>query len=146
MSVFPERFASSPRDASPFFSDLLSCGVMSPCAGHEDNELNLHDFVVRNRPATFFVRAAGLSMVDAGINDGAILVVDRSLNAEHGSIVVALIDGEFTVKILQTFPELMLMPANPAFKPIPVNPDTLEIWGVVTFGSFERKKEVVIII
>ena len=137
MSVFPERFASPPRDTTPFFSDLLSCGVMSPCAGHEDNELNLHDFVVRNRPATFFVRASGLSMVDAGINDGAILVVDRSLTAEHGSIVVALVDGEFTVKILQTFPKLMLMPSTPAFKPIPVNPDTLEIWGVVTFALNE---------
>ncbi|MBX8881655.1 translesion error-prone DNA polymerase V autoproteolytic subunit [Enterobacter ludwigii] len=93
-----------------------------------------HEYVVRNRPSTFFVRAAGLSMINAGINDGAILVVDRSLTARHGSIVVALVDGEFTVKILHTYPELLLMPSNPAYKPIRVNPESLEIWGVVTFA------------
>ncbi|MBT1135922.1 S24 family peptidase, partial [Pseudomonas sp. PAH14] len=57
-----------------------------------------------------------------------------SLTARHGSIVVALVDGEFTVKILHTYPELLLMPSNPAYKPIRVNPESLEIWGVVTFA------------
>ena len=134
MSVILEHISNKPYEMAPFFSDLLSCGVMSPCAGHEDNELNLHEYVVRNRPSTFFVRAAGLSMINAGINDGAILVVDRSLTARHGSIVVALVGGEFTVKILHTYPELLLMPSNPAYKPIRVNPESLEIWGVVTFA------------
>ncbi|ENH3410728.1 translesion error-prone DNA polymerase V autoproteolytic subunit [Escherichia coli] len=134
MKVTFEIPAALPPLHSPFFSDLISCGVMSPCAGHEDNELNLHEHVVKNRPSTFFVRASGHSMKDAGICDGAILVVDRSLTATEGSIVIALVDGEFTVKMLQLHPELMLMPCNPAFSPIRVDPEELEIWGVVTFA------------
>lgn len=134
MKVTLERFANTIQHATPFYSDLLSCGVMSPCAGHEDNELNLQEYVVKNRPATFFVRAHGSSMQDAGIRDGAILVVDRSLTAADGSIVVALVDGEFTVKKLQLYPEVLLLPCNPDYQPIKVNPEDLQIWGIVTFA------------
>lgn len=122
---------------TPFFSDLLSCGFASPCVGHEDNELNLQELCVKNKPSTFFARAQGASMTDAGILDGDILVIDRSLKPEHGKIVVACVDGEFTVKKLQLYPELMLIPCNPDYQPIRPDPEDLVIWGVVTFAVHE---------
>lgn len=76
-------------------------------------------------------------MTDAGILDGDILVIDRSLKPEHGKIVVACVDGEFTVKKLQLYPELMLIPCNPDYQPIRPNTEDLVIWGVVTFAVHE---------
>jgi len=84
--------------------------------------------------ATYFVRVSGESMIEAGINDGDMLVVDSSLTASHGDIVVAAVDGEFTVKRLQLHPCLQLMPMNTKFKPIAIQTeDALEVFGVVTF-------------
>jgi DNA polymerase V len=73
-------------------------------------------------------------MVEAGISDGDLLVVDSSRTAQHGDIVIAAVDGEFTVKRLQLRPTIQLNPMNSAYRPIIVsNEDTLDIFGVVTF-------------
>ena len=72
-------------------------------------------------------------MIDAGIFDGDLLVVDKSRTAADGQIVIASVDGEFTVKKLQLKPEPMLLAMNPRYKPIPIEPESLEIWGVVTY-------------
>ncbi|ECY8309256.1 DNA polymerase V subunit UmuD, partial [Salmonella enterica subsp. enterica serovar Ohio] len=83
---------------------------------------------------TYFVKATGDSMIEAGISDGDLLVVDSSRNADHGDIVIAAIEGEFTVKRLQLRPTVQLIPMNGAYRPIPVgSEDTLDIFGVVTF-------------
>ncbi|EOW7322747.1 translesion error-prone DNA polymerase V autoproteolytic subunit [Escherichia coli] len=100
--------------ALPFFAEPVAAGFPSPAAGYEANELNLHDYCVRRPAATYFLRVSGDSMRDARIHDGDVLVVDRAEEPRHGSIVIASIDNEFTVKQLQLRPYPCLMPLNPA--------------------------------
>lgn len=117
-----------------YFAEPVPAGFASPTSGYEAAELNLQDYCVKNKTATFFVRASGSSMIEAGISDNDILVVDRSIDAVTGSIVIAAIDNEFTVKLLQINNGTpCLMPMNPDFSPIYPNPDELCIWGVVTY-------------
>ncbi|WP_147200835.1 translesion error-prone DNA polymerase V autoproteolytic subunit [Pantoea sp. CCBC3-3-1] len=115
----------------PFFADGCAAGFPSPAQDYIDAELDLNELCIRHRSATYFVRAVGHSMTEAGIKDGDLLVVDKSEKALHGDIVVAAIDGEFTVKVLQTHPRLALRPMNPAFPTLYPDPDSLEIFGVV---------------
>jgi len=97
--------------------------------------LDLNQLCVRQSAATYFVRAAGDSMQGAGIFDGDILVVDRSLEARQGDIVIASLDGEFLLKILQYQPRLRLLPANDNYPPIePSLGQWFELFGVVTFA------------
>ncbi|CQH79309.1 translesion error-prone DNA polymerase V autoproteolytic subunit [Yersinia enterocolitica] len=124
--------------ASPLFSETVAAGFPSPAAGYEENELNLHEYCVKHPAATYFLRVSGSSMVDARIHDGDVLVVDRSLTPEHGSIVIASIDNEFTVKRLILRPKPCLMPMNSEFSPIYFDPDSLQIWGVVTFSIMKQ--------
>lgn len=112
--------------ALPFFAEPVSAGFPSPAAGYEANELNLHDYCVRRPAATYFLRVSGDSMRDARIHDGDVLVVDRAEEPRHGSIVIASIDNEFTVKQLQLRPYPCLMPLNPAFPPIRFDPEALQ--------------------
>ncbi|MCP5984572.1 DNA polymerase V subunit UmuD, partial [Klebsiella pneumoniae] len=84
--------------------------------------------------STYFVKAAGDSMIEGGINNGDLLVVDSSRKPEHGDIVIAAVEGEFTVKRLQLRPNIQLNPMNSAYSPIIVgSDDTLDIFGVVTY-------------
>ncbi|MDT7497554.1 translesion error-prone DNA polymerase V autoproteolytic subunit [Citrobacter koseri] len=124
-------------DALPFFAEPVAAGFPSPAAGYEANELNLHDYCVRRPAATYFLRVSGDSMRDARIHDGDVLVVDRAEEPRHGSIVIASIDNEFTVKQLQLRPYPCLMPLNPAFPPIRFDPEALQIWGVVTLALLQ---------
>ncbi|MCU8647143.1 peptidase, partial [Escherichia coli] len=81
----------------PFFSELVPCGFPLPSEGIEDQPLDLHDYCVKRPASTFFIRCDGLSMIDAGIAPRDLLVVDCSIRPAHGAIVVARVDGEFTV-------------------------------------------------
>lgn len=117
----------------PIFSDPVSAGFPSPAADYVEQSLDLNTLCVRRPASTFFVRVEGDSMIDAGILPNDILVVDRSVQEQHGNIVIACIDGEFTVKELQLRPSPQLKPHNPAYSPIEINPDEeLMIFGVVT--------------
>ncbi|WP_188246163.1 translesion error-prone DNA polymerase V autoproteolytic subunit (plasmid) [Enterobacter sp. E12] len=118
----------------PFFGDLIPCGFPLPSEGIEDQPLDLHNYCVKRPSSTFFIRCDGLSMIDAGIAPRDLLVVDCSIRPEHGAIVVARVDGEFTVKKLQLRPFPALIPMNPDFPVIEVEPELLEIFGVVTFS------------
>lgn len=120
----------------PFFAEAVPAGFPSPAAGWEEEELNLHAYVVRHPSATYFLRVTGNSMRDARIHDGDILIVDRAEEAQHGSIVIASIDNEFTVKKLLIRPVPCLMPQNKAYSPIYFDPESgaVELWGVVTFS------------
>ncbi|GJL38696.1 DNA polymerase V subunit UmuD [Enterobacter hormaechei] len=120
--------------ALPLFSDLVPCGFPSPAADYVEQRIDLNELLIHHPSATYFVKAAGDSMVEAGISDGDLLVVDSSRTAQHGDIVIAAVDGEFTVKRLQLRPTIQLNPMNSAYRPIIVsNEDTLDIFGVVTF-------------
>lgn len=117
----------------PLFADRCRAGFPSPAQDYVEQTLDLNQYCIRHASATYFVRAEGESMILAGISSGDLLVVDRAERAGHGDIVIAAIDGEFTVKRLCLHPRLCLEPMNPAYSPIFVDPDLLEIFGVVMF-------------
>lgn len=117
-------------------------GFPSPAEDLQEKAIDLGQVLVTHPQATFLIRARGNSMVDAGIHDNAILVVDRALKAQHMDIVVAVVDGEFTIKRLyQRGGRPKLKAANPTFPDItPKDDQTLEIWGVVTAGINQYRK------
>jgi DNA polymerase V len=119
----------------PLVSATVEAGFPSPADDHLERALDLNEELVRNPAATFFVRVKGESMRDAGIRSGDILVVDRSLSPVDRQIVVAMIDGEFTVKrFRKQNGRITLEAENPSFSPIDVGEDQeLTIWGAVTY-------------
>ncbi len=123
-------------EAVPLIETCVQAGFPSPADGYLTDTLNLHDLVVKNPPATFFVRVVGDSMKDAGIVSGDILVVDRSLEPRQDKIVVAILDGEFTVKKIHFNVDgtIFLVAANPAYPPIKVRRESdFQVWGVVSY-------------
>ena len=117
----------------PLYSYKISAGFPSPADDHLEKTLDLNSHLIKHPAATFFVRVNGDSMINAGIHDNDILIVDRSLKPSHGKIVIAVVDGQMTVKRLyKQSGKLILMPENKNFKPIEVTEDmSIEIWGVV---------------
>ncbi len=117
----------------PLFVSKVSAGFPSPAQDYVEQTLDLNELCIKRPAATFFVRVEGESMIEAGIFHNDILVVDRSVKPVHSDIVVAQVDGEFTVKELCLRPTLMLVPRNSAFQPIYLASDNeLQIFGVVT--------------
>lgn len=118
----------------PLFLSPAACGFPSPAQDYVEQTIDLNQLCIAHPAATYYVRAAGDSMVEHGIHDGDMLVVDRSSKPVHGSVVVAAVDGEFTVKQLQLSPSVCLLPGNPTYRPIHFSDGQhLEIFGVVTF-------------
>ena len=119
----------------PLFEGSVSAGFPSPADDYMDMDLDLHDHLVKNPSSTFCVKAIGESMKDARIQSGDVMIVDRSLEPENRSIVLAVIDGEFTVKRVNVNDkELYLIPENDTFTPIRITEEMdFQIWGVVTF-------------
>ncbi len=116
----------------PLYSSRVEAGFTSPADDFVEDYLDLNDLLVKRQDATFFVRVSGHSMKDAGIQPDDILIVDRSIEAKHGKIVIAVIDGEVTVKRLSTYGGRVILKAeNSQYKDIPIN-GALHIWGVVT--------------
>ena len=117
-----------------FVSSSVKAGFPSPAADYHETPLDLNDKLVQNPAATFLVRVDGDSMRDAGIFPGDLLVVDKSAEARDGSIVVAIVNNEFTLKRLRHGPDgsAMLVAENPAYKPITFTEgDEVCVWGVV---------------
>jgi DNA polymerase V len=124
----------------PLYSSKISAGFPSPCDDHVEKRLNIHDYLVDQEEATFMVTIVGLSMRDAGLLPKDIAVVNRAVNAAVGDIIVAIVDGEFTIKQLALSEQgnPMLVPANPDFNAIEIKEGMdFEIWGVVT-GSIRK--------
>ncbi|MGI4886461.1 MAG: LexA family protein [Janthinobacterium lividum] len=117
----------------PMVSGLLACGFPSPAADYESELVDLNRLMLRHPDASFLARASGHSMTGAGINDGDVLAVDRSMRPQHGDVVVACVEGEYTVKRLEQRPDsVALVAENAAYPPVVVrNADDLRIWGVV---------------
>lgn len=124
----------STRYALPVFLGRLAAGFPSPADDYIEGRLDLNRHLIKHPAATFFVRVSGDSMIDAGIHHGDLLVVDRSLDAVDGNVIVASLDGELTVKRLSKRGEtLRLLPANSDYQPIEIlTQQTFEIFGVVT--------------
>ena len=117
------------------FTDSVQAGFPSPAEDYMDLDLNLQDHLIQNPSATFCVRAVGESMNDAAIQSGDIMLVDKSLTPKNRSIVLAVIDGEFTIKRVNVSDkELYLMPENENFPPIKIAEEMdFQVWGVVTY-------------
>ena len=126
---------NSPEDVTiPIFTSHVQAGFPSPADDYLEDKLDLNKYLIQHKEATFFVRAQGDSMLGAGIHSGDILVVDKSLKAISGKIVIAVVDGDFTVKRLHKYGERITLKAeNDAFDDIKIGSDNeLIIWGVVT--------------
>ena len=119
----------------PFFAEGVAAGFPSPAVGELNGTLDLNRLCIRHPAATYFVRARGDSMTGAGIDDGDILVVDRSVTVTNGAIIIASLDGEFTVKRLDMQGrKVRLLPENPAYSPIEITAASgAEFFGVVTY-------------
>ena len=122
-------------DSLPLFESSIEAGFPS-VVGDEKNPLNINDYLIDNKTATYFVRVKGDSMIGVGIYNEDILVVDRSKPVRSGSIIIACLNGEFTVKRLMIKNKvLFLQPENEAFKQILITKDCdFEIFGVVTYN------------
>ncbi|MGY6273067.1 LexA family protein [Achromobacter denitrificans] len=116
-------------------SGTVQCGFPSPAEDHAEQRLDLNELLVRQPDATFFMRVRGPSMSEAGIDDGDYAVVDRSITPAHGQIVVAVVDGEYTIKRLyRRGRRVRLDAANPTFPNIELRDgQELVVWGVVTW-------------
>lgn len=121
----------------PFFSSTVSAGFPSPAQDHMEQTLSLDELLEINAPHTYLVRINGDSMTNAGIDDGDLVVVNRSLKEQHRDIVIAAINGEAVVKrlLLRDGGQIILHAENPRFAPRYVmEGDELLIWGVVTWN------------
>ena len=121
--------------ALPMFEGGIAEGFPSPAADYIDLSIDLNKELVRNPSSTFFGRVKGSSMKDAGITEGDVLVIDKSILPYDGATAVCFLDGEFTLKRIQLGKDaLFLMPANEKFKPIRVTAENdFVVWGVVTY-------------
>ena len=119
----------------PMYGDAVPAGFPSPADDYLDMDLNLHDYLVQHPSATFCVKAIGDSMIDAGIQSSDVMVIDRALTPKNNDIILAVVNGEFTVKrIKKNDDELYLMPANENYRPMKITEDMdFQVWGVVTF-------------
>lgn len=135
MSLTFYKYESDGFVEIPYVEAGIKAGFPSPAADFEGKRISLDRELIKNEIATFFARVDGDSMLDAGLSDGDLLVVDRSLQPEDGKIAVCMLDGEFTVKRLRvTKDAVYLVPENKAFKEIKVEEDQeLVIWGIVTY-------------
>lgn len=129
----------APKLFIPMGAAKVSAGFPSPAADYEDKRLDINEYLIRNPVSTFFFPVQGDSMEGAEIFDGDILVVDRSVKAVHGHIVVAFVDGERLVKRLHhRSGRVALVAENPRYAMLELTGDMeLVIWGVV-IGKFKR--------
>jgi DNA polymerase V len=125
----------------PFFTSKVPAGFPSPADDHLENRLDIVEYLIQQPDATFFISIVGNSMRDAGILSGDKAIVDRSKRASAGDIVLAVLDGEFTVKFLGKTKQggAKLIPANPDYPIIEIKEEMeFEVWGVVvaTFRKY----------
>lgn len=131
-------------DSLPLASEKVAAGFPSPAQDYVEKTLDMNEHLIQNEAATFIVKVASLSMRDAGIDIDDELVVDRSIEAKHEDIVIALIDNEFTVKRLMIEADSRWLKAeNPEFSDIHLKDgQEMIIWGVVTYvlKPFRKRK------
>jgi len=126
----------------PLVDSGISAGFPSPAQDYIDLSLDLNKELISNPSSTFFGRVRGESMKDAGILDGDILVIDKSLEPQDGDTAVCFIDGEFTLKYIRIEKDAVyLIPANPVYKTIRITEENnFCIWGIVTYSIKDHKR------
>jgi DNA polymerase V len=125
----------------PLYASILA-SFPSPADDYMEEKLDLNQFLVKNPSSTFYIRVEGLSMIGAGIYPKDILIVDRSLRAKHHDIIIALVDGGFTVKRLSIdAKKILLLPENSNYKPLDVTDSDFQVWGIVTYVIHSPKNQ-----
>ncbi len=124
----------STKRRQPIFMATVPAGFPSPAADYEEGKLDLNRHLIKNSTATFFVRVTGDSMVKAGIHDGDLLVVDRSMEPRDKNVVIAVVNGELTVKRIRIRKNRLTLEAeNEAYQSQEINDGIeFEVWGIVT--------------
>ena len=122
----------------PYYPEGIRAGFPSPATDYEEESIDLNTELIHHRDATFFARVKGDSMIDAGYIPGDLLVIDRALEPQDGDVVIAYVDGGFTIKELDLSQKdkgvIWLVPHNDAYERIKITPEqTGIIWGVVTY-------------
>ena len=130
-TFYPDRTTQCER---PLFMVPVTAGFPSPAEDYIEGKLDLNKHLIKHPAATFFVRVTGDSMVDAGIHPGDILIVDRAIEPADKKVVIAIIDGELTVKRIRMLKgKVFLVPENENYKSLKIEEEmNFEIWGVVT--------------
>lgn len=133
------NFEQGNRVEFPLFISKIKAGFPSPADDYVEKRLDLNDYLIKHPASTFFVRVEGESMVDAAINSGDILIVDRAIEPQNNKIVIAVVNGELTVKrIHKSRAGLFLVPDNSDFAPMEITAEMdFQIWGVVTYVIHE---------
>ena len=129
---FPKKPLSD--SGAIYFESGISAGFPSPADDFKQERLSLDNELIKNKEATFFARVSGQSMIDAGLSDNDLLIIDRSLNPEHNRIAVCYLDGEFTVKrLIVKNGNVWLKPENKNYEAIKITKENdFVIWGIVT--------------
>lgn len=135
MTLLPQPISSAPAWLWQV-PGTAQCGFPSPAEDHSRERIDLNRILIRQPDATFYMRVRGASMCDAGIDDGDWVIVDRSLEAQHGDVVLAVVDGDFTIKTLfKRNGKFVLKAANPTYPDIHIRDgQELRVWGVVTWA------------
>jgi DNA polymerase V len=133
--------ANSSKIKTDFVSSTIKAGFPSPAEDYIDRKIDLNEQLIANPAATFMVRVEGSSMIDCGINEQDVLIVDKSLKAKDKDIILAVVDGEFTVKRLRIKRGVYeLVPENPEYQVITITEGTdFVVWGVVTYVIHQAK-------
>ena len=131
---------ASTRLSLLYFDSGIQAGFPSPAEDHIEASIDLNKELIDHPATTFFGRVRGESLSDAGINEGDILVIDKSLSPKNGDMAVCFVDGAFTVKFIKKEGNIVwLKSANPSFKPIKITPDNgFMVWGIVTYSIKKR--------
>lgn len=133
------KSAFGAKQELPFADSGIKAGFPSPAQDYLDEAIDFNRDFILHPECTFYARCSGDSMIEEGIDDGDLLVIDKLVEPRNGSIVVAYIDGEFTLKRLKiskkgNHKKIFLMPANPDYEPIEVDEtDDFRIWGVLLY-------------
>lgn len=127
----------------PFADEGIKAGFPFPAQDFMELAIDLNKELIRHPASTFYGRVKGNSMEDAGVYDGDVLVIDKSLDPRDGDMAVCFIDGEFTVKYIQIEKDFIwLLPANESYKPIKVTSENnFIIWGIVTYSIKNHRKK-----
>ncbi len=133
---FPAGYAGSKRFTQQQVPNAEATGFVAAADDYMERGIDLNEQLIKNKPATFFMRVSGNSMVGAGIRDGDIVIVDRSVKPVSGKVVIAIVDGEMLIRRLeQTFNRMRLIPETPRLSPIEVTEfSEVSIWGVVIYA------------
>jgi DNA polymerase V len=134
-NLYAANYTGSKRFSQHNVSNANASGFGAATDDYMERGIDLNEQLIKNKPATFFMRVSGSSMVNAGIYDGDIVIVDRSIKPQSGRVVIAVIDGEMLIRRLDmSMNKMRLVPETAKLSPIDVSEfSDVKIWGVVTY-------------